>query len=66
MKTSRYAIIVLALLVCMSASAAKKVKKSKKQEVAEKVDTIPMRDFSILPISSVASILLKWMRRPSR
>jgi len=46
MKTSRYAIIVLALLVCMSASAAKKVKKSKKQEVAEKVDTIPMRDFS--------------------
>ena len=46
MKTSRYAIIALALLVCMSTSAAKKVKKSKKQEVAEKVDTIPMKDFS--------------------
>ena len=46
MKTSRYAIIALGLLVCMSTSAAKKVKKSKKQEVAEKVDTIPMKDFS--------------------
>ena len=46
MKTSRYAIIALALLVCMSTSAAKKVKKSKKQEVAEQVDTIPMKDFS--------------------
>jgi FKBP-type peptidyl-prolyl cis-trans isomerase FklB len=39
-------IIILGMLVCVNASAAKKVKKSKKAVVAEKVDTIPMSDFS--------------------
>ena len=46
MKAYKLIIIALGLLVCVSTQAAKKVKKSKKQEVAEKVDTIPMKDFS--------------------
>ena len=46
MKATRLVIIILGMLVCVNASAAKKVKKSKKAVVAEKVDTIPMSDFS--------------------
>ena len=46
MKTFRFVIIALGLLVCVSTSAAKKAKKNKKAETAEKVDTIPMADFS--------------------
>ncbi len=46
MKAIRLVIIILGMLVCVNASAAKKVKKSKKAVVAEKVDTIPMSDFS--------------------
>ena len=46
MKATRLVIIILGLLVCVNASAAKKVKKNKKAVVAEKVDTIPMSDFS--------------------
>ncbi len=46
MKAFKIVIIALGLLVCLNASAAKKPKKSKKQVVAEKVDTIPMKDFS--------------------
>jgi len=46
MKATRLVIIILGLLVCINASAAKKVKKNKKAVVAEKVDTIPMPDFS--------------------
>ena len=40
--------LVLCILVCVSASAAKtkKAKKGKKVEVAEKVDTVSMADFS--------------------
>ena len=46
MKAFKIVVIALGLLVCLNASAAKKPKKSKKQVVAEKVDTIPMKDFS--------------------
>ena len=46
MKTLKYISLALALLVCISTNAAKRVKKSKKKAVAEKVDTIPMADFS--------------------
>ena len=46
MKTLKYISLALALLVCVSTNAAKRVKKSKKKAVAEKVDTIPMADFS--------------------
>ncbi|MBR1755244.1 MAG: FKBP-type peptidyl-prolyl cis-trans isomerase [Bacteroidaceae bacterium] len=47
MKALKLIIIALGLLACTGASAAGKVKKSKKAAVvAEKVDTVPMRDFS--------------------
>lgn len=47
-KALKWTALVLCMLVCVSASAAKakKVKKGKKTEVAEKVDTVPMADFS--------------------
>ena len=38
--------LALGLLVCVSTSAAKRVRKSKKKAQVEKVDTIPMADFS--------------------
>ena len=46
MKTFRFTLIALGLLVCFSASAAKKAKKNKKEAETVKVDTIPMNDFS--------------------
>ena len=46
MKGLKFIALALGLLVCVSTSAAKKAKKSKKAAVAEKVDTIPMSDFS--------------------
>lgn len=46
MKALKYIAIALGLLVCVSTNAAKRVKKSKKKAVTEKVDTIPMADFS--------------------
>ena len=46
MKALKYIAIALGLLVCVSTNASKRVKKSKKKAVAEKVDTIPMADFS--------------------
>lgn len=46
MKGLKYIALALGLLVCVSTSAAKKAKKNKKAVVAEKVDTIPMSDFS--------------------
>ena len=46
MKTFRFILIALGLLVCFSASAAKKAKKNKKEAEVVKVDTIPMNDFS--------------------
>ncbi len=46
MKGLKYIACALGLLVCVSTSAAKRVKKSKKQAEVEKVDTIPMADFS--------------------
>ena len=47
-KALKWTALVLCMLVCVSASAAKakKAKKGKKTEVAEKVDTVPMADFS--------------------
>ncbi|MBP3830274.1 MAG: FKBP-type peptidyl-prolyl cis-trans isomerase [Bacteroidaceae bacterium] len=46
MKGLKFIALALGLLVCVSTSAAKKAKKSKKAAVTEKVDTIPMSDFS--------------------
>lgn len=46
MKAYRLSIVILGLLVCVSTNAAKKTKKKKTAEPTEKVDTIPMRDFS--------------------
>ena len=46
MKALKYIAIALGLLVCVSTNAAQRAKKSKKKAVAEKVDTIPMADFS--------------------
>ncbi len=46
MKTLKIVIIMAGLLVCVNANAGKKVKKTKKAVVAEKVDTVPMSDFS--------------------
>ncbi|MCR5180298.1 MAG: FKBP-type peptidyl-prolyl cis-trans isomerase [Bacteroidaceae bacterium] len=47
MKYLKYISLVLALLLCVNVDAAKrKSKKSKKPVVEEKVDTVPMKDFS--------------------
>lgn len=46
MKGLKYIVVLLGLLVCVNTSAATKVKKGKKAAVVEKVDTIPMSDFS--------------------
>ena len=46
MKGLKYIALALGMLVCVSTSAAKKAKKSKKTADVVKVDTIPMADFS--------------------
>lgn len=46
MKGLKYIALALGLLVCVSTSAARKAKKSKKKADVVKVDTIPMADFS--------------------
>lgn len=46
MKGLKFMTLALGLLVCVSTSAAKRVRKSKKKAQVEKVDTIPMADFS--------------------
>lgn len=47
MKVYKLLALILGLLVCVNTSAAKKNKKQTKQQVAaEKVDTVPMKDFA--------------------